>query len=73
MWKRKVLGSENGFRVELSGPLHQQETAKLLTECSIAAVVYPLLNQVKSWWNMESCAPTAAYTGGPRSMTELSR
>ena len=38
----------------LSGPLPQQETAKLATESLVAAEVDPLADQVKSWWGMES-------------------
>ena len=71
MWKRNVLGSENGLGWSSVDPC--KETAKLATECSVAAVVDPLTIQVKSWWSMESCALTAAYRGGQRSMTELSR
>ena len=37
----------------LSGPLPQQETAKLATESLVAAEVDTLADQVKSWWSME--------------------
>ena len=44
------------LRWMLSGPLPQQETAKLATESLVAAEVDPLADQVKTWWSMESYA-----------------
>ena len=47
----------------LSGPLPQQETAKLVTESLVAAEVDPLADQVKSWWSMESYASNCSVSG----------
>ena len=47
----------------LSGPLPQQETAKLATESLVAAEVDPLADQVKSWWSMESYASNCSVSG----------
>ena len=46
-----------------SGPLPQQETAKLATESLVAAEVDPLADQVKSWWSMESYASNCNASG----------
>ena len=46
-----------------SGPLPQQETAKLATESLVAAEVDPLADQVKSWWSMESYASNCSASG----------
>ena len=47
----------------LSGPLPQQETAKLATESLVAAEVDPLADQVKTWWSMESYASNCSASG----------
>ena len=47
----------------LSGPLPQQETAKLATESLVAAEVDPLADQVKPWWSMESYASNCSVSG----------
>ena len=47
----------------LSGPLPQQETAKLATESLVAAEVDPLADQVKSWCSMESYASNCSVSG----------
>ena len=47
----------------LSGPLPQQETAKLATESLVAAEVDPLADRVKSWWSMESYASNCSVSG----------
>ena len=47
----------------LSGPLPQQETAKLATENLVAAEVDPKANQVKTWWSMESYASNCSVSG----------
>ena len=47
----------------LSGPLPQQETAKLATESLVAAEVDPLADQVKTWWSMESYAFNCSASG----------
>ena len=47
----------------LSGPLLQQETAKIATESLVAAEVDPLADQVKSWWSMESYASNCSVSG----------
>ena len=47
----------------LSGPLPQQETAKLANESLVAAEVDPLADQVKTWWSMESYAPNCSASG----------
>ena len=47
----------------LSGPLPQQETAKLATESLIAAERDPLADQVKIWWIMESYASNCSVCG----------
>ena len=41
----------------LSGPLPQQETAKLATESLVAAEVDPLADQMETRWSMESYTP----------------
>ena len=48
---------------KLSGPLPQQETAKLATESLVAAEVDPLADQVKSWWSMKSYASNCSVSG----------
>ena len=47
----------------LSGPLPQQETAKLATESLVAAEVDSLADQVKTWWSMESNASNCSASG----------
>ena len=47
----------------LSGPLPQQETAKLATESLVPAEVDPLADQVKTWWSMESYASNCSASG----------
>ena len=47
----------------LSGPLPQQETAKLATESLVAAEVDPLADQVKTWWSMEPYASNNCVSG----------
>ena len=47
----------------LSGPLPQQETAKLATERLVAAEVDPLADQVKTWWSMETYASNCSVSG----------
>ena len=47
----------------LSGPLPQQETAKLATESLVAAEVDPLADQVKTRWSMESYASNCSASG----------
>ena len=47
----------------LSGPLPEQETAKLASESLFAEEVDPLANQVKSWWSMESYAAKCSVSG----------
>ena len=51
------------LRWMLSGPLPQQETAKLATESLVAAEVDPLADQVKTWWSMESYASNCSASG----------
>ena len=46
-----------------SGPLPQQETAKLTTESLVAVEVDPLADQVKTWWSMESYASNCSVSG----------
>ena len=47
----------------LSGPLPQQQTAKLATESLVAAEVDPLVDQVKTWWSMKSYASNCSASG----------
>ena len=47
----------------LSGPLPQQETAKLATESLVAAEGDPLADQVKTWWSVESYASNCSVSG----------
>ena len=57
----------------LSGPLPQQETAKLATESLVAAEVDPLADQVKTWWSMESYASNCSASGRSKRMTKPSK
>ena len=49
----------------ISGPLPQQERAKLATESVVAAEVVPIADQVKkeTWWSMESYASNCSVYG----------
>ena len=64
MSKRKAVSSANEAGMDmLSGPLPQQENAKLATDSLVAAEVDPLADQVKTWWSMESCASNCSVSG----------
>ena len=60
------LGQFKQLRWMLSGPLPQQEGAKIATETLFAAELDPLAGQMKTRWNMEWYAPTAVDPGSPR-------
>ena len=46
----------------LSGLLSQQENVKLATECLVAAEVDPMVDQVKTWWILESFASNCSVS-----------
>ena len=50
----------------LSGPLPQQESAKLATENLFAAELDPLAGQMKTRWSMGLYAPNCSVSGGSR-------
>ena len=65
----RKCGNANSWAVRtelgwmLSGPLPQQETAKLATESLVAAEKGPLANQVKTWRSMESYVSYCSASG----------
>ena len=46
-----------------SGPLPQQETAKVANETLVAAEVDQLADQVKIWWSVESYVSNCSVSG----------
>ena len=56
----------------LSGPLPQQETAKLANESLVFAEKDPLVDQMKTWWSMESYTSHCSVSEMSKEKTENS-